>query len=406
MIEYETSIKAEISYYNRLMPLFKSKIGGLHSSLDSDWSFDECLHIKMKVMIAAGGTGGHINPALALCEVLKNSEADTEIVFFGSSNRMEAKMIPEKGYRFYGTEMSGMNGGILAKAKSAITLLKAEKQCGDILKKEKPDICVGFGNYITVPLIKKAHAFGIQTMISEQNSFVGKANRFLAPKADAIECAYASNIEQLATCKDKIRVLGNPEATLAAETVWDPNELIQIGLNPDLPFVVFMMGSLGSETVSKVIDESLPLFDPSFQVVVAAGKSNDYHFSFPQNDRIRIVDYVNGRNMLKGCALAVVRAGATTMCELTAIGTAAVLIPSPYVPNNHQYVNAMDLVNHHAAVLIEEKDLTKECLSKTVNDLLEDPSQLALMRKNANACGKPNAAYEMIEWMKELIQRA
>lgn len=386
--------------------IFVKKTGGRHWSANCDTSPDECLNMDMKVMIATGGTGGHINPALALCDVLKQEEPDSDIVFFGSSNRMEASLIPAHGYRFYGAKMSGMNGGIAAKAKSAVSLLKAERLCGDILKHEKPDICIGFGNYITVPLIKKAHAMGIPTMISEQNSFVGKANQFLARSADAIECAYESNIEQLHCAKDKIRILGNPEATLAAKTVFDPKELVQAGLNPEIPFVVFMMGSLGSETVSKIIDESLPYLDPSFQVVVASGKSNDYHFSYPQNERIRIVDYVNGRNMLKGCALAVVRAGATTMCELTAIGTAAILIPSPYVPNNHQYVNAMELVNHDAAVLIEEKDLTKDSLSNHVNGLLNDPERLKKMRKNALACGKPDAAYEMIDWMKELIQSA
>lgn len=355
----------------------------------------------MKVMIAAGGTGGHIYPAMALAEVLKEKSADSEIVFFGSDNHMEATVIPQAGYRFYGIKMSGMTSGIKAKIRSALSLIRGEVFCRRMLKKEKPDICVGFGNYISVPFIRAAHRLHIPTMIHEQNSFAGKANRFVSGIADAVVTCYESNSKQMP--KANIRLLGNPEASLADRTVWDPSVLQEMGLDPEIPFVVFMMGSLGSSSVSRVIDEACALFDPSFQVVIAAGRSNEYTFTTGSQGRIRIVPYVDGKAMLKGCALAVTRAGATTMAEIGAIGCASILIPSPYVQNNHQVYNAMELVRQDAAVMIEEKDLTAEHLAETVNGLMKDEERRSKIRENAYRAGRREAAEDMISWMEELI---
>ncbi len=357
----------------------------------------------MKVLIAAGGTGGHIYPALALAEILKEQDPACQIVFWGSSNRMESRLIPEKGYRFYGASMSGMNSGIKAKVKSAVSLLKAKSLARSVIKKEKPDIVAAFGNYISVPIVQAANACHIPVMLHEQNSFMGKANRFLAKKADAIAICYQANKEQMPSCADKMRLTGNPEAQLAAKTVCTKEDLVQVGLNPDLPFVVFMMGSLGSESVSKVIDEACAKFDSDYQVLIAAGKANDYVYQTKSDDHIHIVPYIDGKKMLKACRLAVVRAGATTMAELSAIGTPAILIPSPNVPNNHQVFNAMELVKQDAAVMLEEKDLSAEKLADMVNGLMKDAARLDTMAANAKMEGHVDAADQMIAWMKELV---
>lgn len=356
----------------------------------------------MKVMIATGGTGGHIYPALALAQVLKEKYPDAGIVFFGSTNHMEADVIPKAGYRFYGAKMTGMTRGISAKLMSAVSLVRAERTCVKLMKQEKPDICAAFGNYISVPFVRAAHRLGIPTVLHEQNSFAGKANRFLANTADRIIGCYESNLDQFP--EGKCLLYGNPEATLAADTEWDPQELVKLGLKKDVPFVVFMMGSLGSSSVSKVIDEACVLFDHSYQVIIAAGQSNEYTYRTKSDERIRIVPYIDGKKMLKGCSLAVTRAGATTMCEISAIGCASVLIPSAYVANNHQVYNAMELVKADAAVMIEEKDLDAERLADTVNALMADPARLEQMRANALKTGKPDAAYRMIECMEELIR--
>ena len=355
----------------------------------------------MRIIVSGGGTGGHIYPAMALAEVLRQKHPESEILFFGSQNHMEASVIPNAGYPFYGLKMSGMTSGINAKVRSAVSLIKAERYCMKLLRDVKPDLCVGFGNYISVPLIRAAHRLHIPTMIHEQNSFAGKANRFVANIADAVVTCYESNRAQMP--KANIRLLGNPEATLAARTEWDPQILRDLGLDPEIPFVVFMMGSLGSSTVSQVIDEACGLFDPTFQVVIAAGKDNDYTFRTPSEGKIRIVPYVDGKAMLKGCALAVTRAGATTMAEIGAIGCAAILIPSPYVQNNHQVYNALELVRRDAAVMIEEKDLTAEKLATEVNRLMNDKERCRSIREHAYEADHREAADDMILWMEDLI---
>lgn len=353
-----------------------------------------------RVLIATGGTGGHIYPALALAEILKETISDVEIAFFGSSNRMEASLIPEKGYPFYGMEMQGMNGGIVAKVQSAVSLVKAYRKCLKILKEFRPDACVAFGNYISVPLILAAHHLHIPTMLHEQNSFAGKANRFLAKYADAIVGSYESNRSQFPS--NKFRLYGNPEASIVAKRHFNTRKCEEYGIDPNKPFVFFMMGSLGSSSVSKVIDESCPLFRPDYQVLIATGKSNEYQFQTKSNNHIRIVEYVDGAAMLNECALAITRAGATTVSEICALGTCAILIPSPYVPNNHQFYNSKELVDHHAAILLEEKDLNKESLVSIVNELMSDSTKRNEMKQNAYALGKTNAAYEMIKWLQEL----
>ena len=353
----------------------------------------------MKVLIAAGGTGGHIYPALALAERIRQKYPDSEIGFFGSYDRMEHDVIPAAGYEFFGFHMHNPHGGVMDKVKCVGSLVKAQRQCGQLIGTWKPDICVGFGNYISVPLIKAAHKAGIPTMLHEQNSFAGKANRMLSIYADGIVGCYETNLKQLG--EKKTRILGNPSATLAADTAWNPAELEKMGLDSRRPFVLFMMGSLGSASVSKVIDEAIDRFD-DYQVVIAAGASNEYVYRHESKGNVRIVEKVNGRNMLKGCEAAVLRAGATTMAEIEAIGTAAILIPSPYVPNNHQYFNAMELVNRDAAMILEEKDLNAESLAVMLNGLMKDRTRREQMKRNAVVEERKYAADRIIEFMEEL----
>ena len=353
----------------------------------------------MKVMIAAGGTGGHIYPALALAEEIMHEQGN-EVIFFGSNSRMEAEVIPAKGYPFYGLSMASGNGSLRNKASMVLSLAKAQKKAMRILKKEKPDFCVGFGNYISVPLILAAHRLHIPTMLHEQNSFAGKANRFLGPWADACAGCYESNIGQLP--EKKTRILGNPAATQAAVTVFDPACLEELGLDPDIPFVIFMMGSLGSSSVSAVIDEAIGLFDPSYQVIIAKGTSNAYEYKHQSEGMVRIVPYVDGKMMLNGCALAVTRAGATTIAEIAACGTPSVLIPSPFVPNNHQYYNALELSEKGAAVLIEEKDLTASKLAAEISRIMADDELRKQMKENAFRLGRRNASEDIYNWMKEI----
>ena len=165
-----------------------------------------------------------------------------------------------------------------------------------------------------------------------------------------------------------------------------------------------MMGSLGSASVSKAIDEAVPYLHDDYQVIIVSGKSNAYQFK-NRKDNVRIVDYVDGKVMLKGCDLAVLRAGATTMAEISAIGCASILIPSPYVPNNHQYYNARELSDQGAAVLMEEKDMNAQSLSSLINDLMADRNRREQMKEASLKLSRSDAADRMIALCREIASQ-
>lgn len=355
----------------------------------------------MKVMIVTGGTGGHINPALALAEILKQKDPKNEVVFIGSKVRMESTVIPEKGYRFFGLDLVSMQGNLIYKAKYVLDMYQAYRQAKQILKNEKPDICIGFGNYISVPVILAAHRLHIKTMIHEQNSFAGKANKLLSRYVDGVVGCYNSNIDQMPA--GNVRILGNPEATLLKDITFDTAMLKNLELQEDIPFVVFMMGSLGSSSVSKVIDEAIGMFDTDYQVIIATGKGNEYQYHSKLPENVKIVPYIDGKQALKGCALAVTRAGATTIAEICAIPASSILIPSPFVANNHQYYNAKVLEDIGGAIMIEESKLTAKSLSETINALMHDKQKLVALKQNAYQLAKIDAADKMIMWIEEII---
>ncbi len=349
-----------------------------------------------RVLIAAGGTGGHIYPALALAQQLKNDGIET--IFVGSSDRLEGKLIPSSGYKFIPLSIPNTSGSIQGKVKYLISMAGAVHQCRKLIRTYEPDACVGFGNYISVPLILAAHYMHIPTMISEQNSFAGKANVFLGRFADAVELAYERSGSDFKP--EKTRVLGNPQEEVCASLTADKSLLSEYGIDSARPFVLVMMGSLGSGTLSKIVDDACNLVH-DYQVLIAAGMNNPYTFS-ASNPNVIVRDYVSGADMLKLCDLAVCRAGATTLAELTASGTPSILIPSPFVPNNHQYYNALELKERGAAVILEEQGLRSETLLAEMNRLMHDNTARMEMAAAAQTASRPHAATEMSKWLKEI----
>ena len=356
----------------------------------------------MKVLMATGGTGGHIYPALALAECITQDDGSTELFFVGSADRMEAKLIPDAGYPFMPIEVRGMNGNIFYKLKSLLMLNKAHHEMKLYLRQLKPDIVIGFGNYISVPVITAAHDLKIPTIIHEQNSFAGKANLLLGKKADRIVGCYPENMEQFP--KEKTIIYGNPRASIAARVEKDESIYEQYGLSKDRHLVLIMMGSLGSSSVNSVLEEMLPhLKVADFDVLVATGNQHFDSFGVKSEGSVHIYPYVDGLKCLKACDLVVARGGATTAAEIAAMGKPSIIIPSPYVPNNHQVINAQSLQNSGASVMIEEKDLNAEVLEKTIRDLMEDDERRAEMAEHARESGYANASDDIINLMKELV---
>lgn len=356
----------------------------------------------MRIVIATGGTGGHIYPALSLADTLLEDK-ENEVLFIGSSSRMEAKEIPEKGYEFKGINVLSASGGLANKVKSSFSLVKSTNECIKILKEYKPDIVIGFGNYISVPVVLAAKKLKIKTLIHEQNSVAGKANILLSKFVDGIIGSYNENLEQFNN--SKTRILGNPRASEAYKTVKDYKVFEGLGLDKNKKLVLIVMGSLGSHSVNQVLEEYCDLVkNINYQVLIVTGKKQFEDFKFKGNDYIKVVSYIDGLKVMVLADLVVMRSGATTCAEVSALGKASITIPSPYVPNNHQYINAKTLEKLNSTIVIEESNLTSQLLNETIEKLMNDDKLREEMSNNALRAGKVNASEDIVKWIKDLVK--
>ena len=211
----------------------------------------------MKVIVSAGGTGGHIYPALAIIDILKKYDKNLDVLYIGTHNRMEKDIVPQKGIKFESLEIYGFNKKkVLTNFKNLYLICKAYKKSKKIIKEFNPDLVVGAGGYVTFPVLKAAQKLGIKTLLHEQNSFPGKTNVALSKKADLIGVSFEKSMEKFKGTKGKVFLMGNPCATsaLAAEKVTKK----ELGLDPKLPLVTVVCGSLGSRTVNEAFKEVLP----------------------------------------------------------------------------------------------------------------------------------------------------
>ena len=354
----------------------------------------------MQIIIATGGSGGHIYPAMTLGKALE--EKGHKVTFIGSLDRMEKDVIPQSGEAFIGLDVKTTRGGIIQKFKSLFSIYRAYHRCIKLL--EGQDLVIGFGNYISVPVVLAAKKRGIKIVIHEQNSFVGRANRMLDQKADLIIGSYAESLDQFKN-PNKV-LLGNPQSSVALKVKEDRSLISDLGLDPNKKTVLMFLGSLGSESVQKVILEYFDgLKDQDHQIIYATGDKHYDKAKGYDNDKIKIVKKVDGAKMMKACDLLVSRAGATTLAEIVALGTVSILIPSPYVPNNHQYHNAMALCDKKAALLLEEKDLNADRLKKMIEDTLKNDKLCKEIHDNARSLSNDHVLEDIVSRIEGLWKR-
>lgn len=358
----------------------------------------------MKICIVTGGTGGHIYPALAFAQALKEQDAAHELVFIGNDDRMEAHMIPQAGYVFKGIQTKGIQGNVISKLYALYTLFFKRKAVKTILNSFKPDLVIGFGGYVCVPVILEAKKLGIHTFLHEQNAIAGKANLFLAKYVDGIAASYEANLDQFP--RHKTRLIGNPRTYVFKRKSRTRSFLNDIGLNSSKPTVLFVMGSLGSASINAMMGSVLTLLNEHrLQCVYVTGRQH-YESFISENDEtsyVKILPYIEQVQAMHEVSMMVTRGGATTSAEIMVSGCPSIMIPSPFVPNNHQYHNAKVLHQAGAILLLEEKDCDAQRLSTMILDLVYDTQRLERMRENAKAFGKPNAAEDFIAWIKEVV---
>ncbi len=372
----------------------------------------------MRIIAAGGGTAGHINPALAILGYLKERQPDAEILYIGCKGRMEERLVAQAGYDFRGIEVQGFSRKISPKglADNIITVKKAIKAGRDakrIIEDFKPDIVVGTGGYVSGPVLKAAQKLGIPTLIHEQNAFPGVTNKMLAKKAERVMLAMP---EAKKYFKDGCRFeeTGNPVRgdILTAEKKRCREVL---GLD-ERPVILSFGGSLGAKIINESIADIIARSakDGKYQHIHAYGQYGKW---FPDLLRkkgadlekatnLDIREYINDMPVCLAAADVVVsRAGAITLSEIQVQGKPSILIPSPNVAENHQYHNAMALVERNAAVLIEEKDLTPEKLTEEIDKLASDPERLAEYSENAGKMAVNDAAKRIYGIIIEVLSK-
>ncbi len=357
----------------------------------------------MRVIVSAGGTGGHIYPALAIIDKIKELEPDSTFLYIGTHNRMENEIVPAKGIPFESIEVYGFNRKHLLKNIKMITcLFKAKKRCRKLIQEFKPDIVIGVGGYVTVPVLLVAHRLKIKTFLHEQNSVAGKANLMLAKYVDLIGVSMKSAMNEFP--HDKTIFTGNPCSEGAIKV--KPADKKSLGLTSYKKLVLIVMGSLGASEVNKVVVGMLKkVKDLDYEFLFVTGKG-DYDSiikeSFPSN--VKVVAYLDPLTaIMKKTDLIVTRAGASTLSEIIALNIPAILIPSPYVPNNHQLKNALDLVHANGAILIEEKDLTSDILLDNIDESINDKTKLHDMSNNLRQLYVKDSATVIYNHIKKLM---
>lgn len=360
----------------------------------------------MKILFAAGGTAGHINPALAVASYIRENYPETQILFIGTADHMESRLVPNAGFDFKTIEISGFRrsltpSAIMHNVKTVVQLIKSESKSKKIIKDFNPDVCVGFGGYVSGPVLEKAAALGIPTCIHEQNAFPGITNKALAKKADKVMITVADAAERLESKNEPI-VTGLP---VRGEMLRSNRDFAraELGLNSDKPLVLSFGGSLGAAPINEAMIEILLNSAESgkyYHIHSVGTNGGEYLDKFEKagfvngkKGTVEVRQYIDNMDICMAAAdLVIGRAGASSLSEIEALGKASILIPSPYVAENHQYHNAMALVRRNAARIIEEKELSSERLQTVIDEVLGNPQELVEIEKNAKSMAVTDSA--------------
>ena len=372
----------------------------------------------MKILFAGGGTAGHINPALAIAGYVRERQPEAEILYIGKTGGMEERLVPQAGFEFRGITVQGFSrkmtpAGIknnIITVKKAITGGKDAKK---IIREFQPDICVGTGGYVSGPVLRAAAKLGIPTIIHEQNAFPGVTNKMLAKNVKRVMLAN-EDAKKHFDSRASFVVTGNPIRPEILATKHDDAKK-RLGLEQlERPIILSFGGSLGAKCINESMVELMarPAKDKKYYHIHAYGQQGAYTLDLlrakgvdPEEcDNLDVRPYIDNMNeCLAACDLVVSRAGAITLSEIQAKGRPAVLIPSPFVAENHQFHNAMSMANKKAALVIEQKDLTGDKLIQTVDSIVADPKVLEKYRRNAQKMAITDANERIYKTIKEVL---
>ena len=370
----------------------------------------------MKILLAGGGTAGHINPALAIAGYIKSKRPDTKFLFIGNEGGMEQRLVPQAGFEIKSIVISGFRRSLSPKSmienvKTVRRTFTSSAAAKKIIKEFKPDICIGTGGYVSGPVVREAAKLGIPCIIHEQNAYPGVTNKMLAGRVKKVMLAVEAAKPYF---KDaNIVVTGNPVRgeILTADKAASREKL---GLD-QRPLILSFGGSLGASRINEAVSDLIARSgkDGRYQHIHAYGK---YGADFPELVKSKGVEiekcknldirsYIDNMDVCMAAAdLVICRAGAITLSEIQAMGKPAILIPSPNVAENHQYHNAMALVNAGAAEIIEESELSGAAIIEKVDAMLQSEETLARFSENSKKMAITNANERIYSVVKNVLK--
>jgi len=365
----------------------------------------------MRYLISGGGTGGHVNPGLAIAKEILKNEPDAEILFVGTKNGLEDKLVPREGFPIKYIEISGFKRKLsMDTFRTVSRLIKSFSAIRRILKDFKPDAVIGTGGYVCGPVVLSAALKKIPTLIHEQNAFPGVTNKILARYVDAVAISF-EEARQRFKGKAKITLTGNP---VRAELFMQDREAARkkLGIPADRPLVVIFGGSLGAEHLNLCVRDMVNAHaeEMNFHLIAATGMKHYEkvmgEIKKPLPPHIVIEPYLyNMGEVLAAADLAVCRGGAITVSELSALGVPSILVPSPYVAENHQEHNARALESKGAAVVILQSQLNAEILFGQIQKLISNKDLRQKMSAAARKLNRKDSSAALYALLKEVMSR-
>lgn len=370
----------------------------------------------MKVIIAAAGTAGHLNPGFAIANKIKKEEPNSKIIFIGTDRGLENDLVPKAGYELKKIEVYGLKKEIsIANFEKIYKSIKSIKEAKEIIKEFKPDIVIGTGGYICGPVVIAAKKYNIPVVLHESNAFPGRAVKMLARKTDTILISFKEAKDRIKNAK-KIVYTGTPVKISKKDySINEKNSIInKIGLNASKPIVLVFGGSQGAQKINEaiigIIENNL---NKKYQIMWATGpKQYDIikqeleskKINIQQVENAKIEPYIyNMEEVMNISNVIVSRSGAMTISEISNLGKPSILIPLPNVSQDHQLYNAKVLENVNAAKIILNNELTKDNLNMAIEEIITDRNKMEQMSKNALKEATYNVEDKIYEEIKRLI---
>lgn len=350
------------------------------------------LQTKYRFLFAGGGTGGHLFPAIAVAEQIREMKPDADILFIGTKDKIEGRVVPKLGFKFKSIWIKGFSRKIkLENLLFPLKLVVSAIQSLLINISFKPRVAIGSGGYVAGPAIWAASVMGSKVILLEQNSYPGVTTRLLERFADEVHLSFTASKKYLR--RKKIQHLtGNP-VRKNLRRMEKREALEKFGLSGEKKTLLVLGGSLGAKTINEVMAANLKILEENaIQVIWQTGKNYYEQFKSMNSDKAKVYDFIEDMNSAySACDLLLARAGATTIAELLNLGIPAILVPSPNVAENHQYYNAKSLSDNEAAILIEDKNLSDDFV-QTVLDVFNSEKKLNELKNKALELARPNAA--------------